>query len=290
MRLLHLFIVGLAFGLAALLGTACDTSDPIVDDAPIVETQQVALSFVTFDLETACGTAAGIRVVISQGDDVYECTTHWAPALVSEPYTSEGDVGVHHVADCYFLLEAGTYSVDTVEVIGLDEEPLACCDAEYPTEVDVSSGATSEFAAELSCELEGPGGLDIYGWLNRPPIITKMSIHPSKFGAPCVPRFFVVEAFDKELDEIAYTWEVVATPITKPTYYALFPHGRWAAFVGFTPGEYTIMVTVTDVPHGLSTSLTFPVHVTEPVGFGPMAAGTHSECTAVEPTPPADLM
>jgi len=83
----------------------------------------------------------------------------------------------------------------------------------------VTEGLTSEFAVELSCELTGPGAIDIYGWLNRPPVINALSYHPSKFTYPCMPVFFGAYAIDRENDHIRYTWEVVSSP---SSHYALF--------------------------------------------------------------------
>jgi len=279
----NILVALLTLGLAGLAMSACDSGNVVVpDDQENLVTHTVALSFVTWDVETACGDALGIRVVISDGEESMTCEAPWALAMVSDPYTSPGDQGSHHVADCFFVLPAGEYYVEEVAVLGADLEPLECCTASYPEVVEVNSGMTTEFGAELSCELIGPGALDIYGWLNRPPVILDLTIHPSKFAAPCMPRFLHVMAYDKEGDTIGYTWEVLFAP--KPTFYGLWGHGPWAAFVGFTPGAYTLRVTVFDIPHGLSTSLIFPLHVGEPAYHGSMTL--EAGCTEIEPPLP----
>lgn len=286
-RLIHGVMV---LALAAAFGWACDsgTTATGLDDDSVVVTQTLALQFVAQDTETACGTATGMRVVISDGEgETYSCDAGFAPGMVSDPYTEEGDQGLHYVADCLFTLAAGDYTIETVEVLGA-EGVLECCSAEFDPDVSVQAGLTSEFSAMLTCPLIGPGALDIYGWLNRPPVLTKLSIAPSKFAGPCIPQFMWVEAVDREGDEITYTWQVLPTA---DKLFRLWPHGPWAVFMGST-GDYDLLVTVTD-SHGASTSLQFPLHRVEPPVAGPMPmdASPEAACPDVEHEPevPADL-
>jgi len=288
MKLRRLFIGALMVFFGALFGWACDSGATLSgpDDDGAVVTQSLALQFFAQDTETACGTAVGVRVTISDGEETYTCDAGFAPGMISEPYTGEEDIGTHYVADCLFTLEAGAYTVEAVEVLG-EDGVLECCDADFEPEVEVEAGLTSEFGAMLTCELIGPGALDIYGWLNRPPIIKKLGVWPSKFAAPCVPQFMWVEAEDKELDEISVDWQVLPTG---GKLFHLWEHGPWASFMGRT-GDYQLLVTVSD-SHGAYTQLQFPLHRVEPLLIGhSMSAEAGCDCAEEEPepTPPEDL-
>lgn len=273
-------------GLLATALFACDSSpkvDPSDTDPP--GTIEIALSFDIQDTMTACGEAKGIMVTIeSQAGETRTCSSPWSLPLISDPYTTTPDEGVHHVADCFFVVSPGVWEVTELEVIGNDGNALECCTEEYVSELTVTEGLTSEFAVELSCDLTGPGAIDIYGWLNRPPIITALSYHPSKFTYPCMPVFFTAYAIDREDDHIRYTWEVVSSPAP---FYSLFGKRGWASFIATVPGTYQLRLTVMD-EHGLFTDLTFPVHV---AGWTPTAPknGMEHSCLAEEPVPPADF-
>lgn len=259
-------------------------SNYVVSDDPLA-TETVALSFMTFDTQTACGQATGMRVVIGKGDETLTCVAEWAPGMISDPYTSDGDVGLHYVADCFFVVAPGTWNVLAVETLGDNLEPLPCCTSEFPATVTVTSGLTTEFGVEMQCQLVGPGALDIYGWLERPPIIKDLDIYPSKFGGPCVPRFFFAAAEDVDGDAFVYEWEVIASPGNG---FKLWEHGPMAIFVGYSVGDYTLELTVTDVPHGMSTSLSFPIHVTQPT-YSPKT-NDRTSCLDNEPEVPAQYM
>lgn len=265
-------------GMAALAHPACDRAmtSPF-DDGPATEAIPLVMTFASADVATACGEAAGIRVVISDGVDTTTCEAAWtAQAMVSAPYTAGGDAGLHYVADCFFLLPAGDYAVVSVEVIGDDLGALSCCSADYPDVVHVTAAMTTELGVEASCDLVGPGGLDIYGWLNRPPVLTDFTITPSKFGPACDPITLTAAAVDLEGDGIAWTWEVITAP-DGVTDWQLDHDGPTAVFIGYYQGTYGLRVTVTDVPHGLSTSLDFPLHVTTTdLSCGPAIPG---DCT-----------
>lgn len=284
----------IVLALPALFAWACtdvgagppeDQLDNHVVSTNPLATETVALSFYAQDTMTACGEATGIRVTIAAEGETLSCIAGWAPAMVSDPYTGEEDMGRHFVADCFFVVAPGTWDVLTVEPIDGNGEALPCCTAEYPETVAVISGQTTEFGVEIQCPLVGPGAIDIYGYLERPPIIKALDIYPSKFGAPCVPRFLFAVAEDREGDEIEYSWDVVTSP--ENAYYKVWEHGQMAVFVGFTPGDYMLRLTVTDQPHGMFTSLEFPIHVTEPAF--PHAVMTQGSCLEAEPALPTDF-
>lgn len=273
-------------GLLATALFACDsasTAPPLDEDPP--GTIEIALSFDIQDTMTACGEAAGIKVTIENEAGVTRtCSSPWSLPLISDPMTTTPDQGIHHVADCFFLVSPGVWTVTELEVIGNNGNALECCTEEYASALTVTEGLTSEFAVELSCDLTGPGAIDIYGWLNRPPVINAFSYFPSKFTYPCVPVFFAAYAVDKEGDHINYGWEVVSGP---SSLYALFGKPGWASFIATVPGTYQLRLTAMD-EHGLFTDLTFPVHV---VGWTPTAPknGMDHSCLAQEPVPPADF-
>ncbi|MCC6622104.1 MAG: hypothetical protein IT385_12650 [Deltaproteobacteria bacterium] len=247
----------LGIGACALVLGSCDGAPPIQtgDDADRVG---FALTFVAPDTETACGLAAGVRVTIAREGDVRSCDAMWAPALIGDPYTAAQDEGRHAVADCFFVVPAGTWDIVSVDVLGLDGEILPCCDGAFPATVEVVAAMTSELGVELQCALEGPGALDIYGWLERPPVIVDLDIGPSKFVEACAPIVLDAEAIDHEGDAFDYTWALLGGPSDD---YTLETEGSHATFIAAVEGTYTLELTVTD-EHGMSTSLVFPVHVT----------------------------
>ena len=279
-----------ALGLAAFVFLGCDAgnvADPPATGGPL-ETIEMPLVFHMQDTMTACGEALGIRVAISNGLETKTCEANWALPLVSDPYTSPNDFGDHHVADCLFVVAPGDWKVTSVEVIGIQGAPLECCTEAYPPIVNVQEGQTTEFGAELSCDLIGSGAIDVYGWLNRPPVVKALTIYPSKFTTPCLPLFISASAEDREGDFIRFDWEVVSAP--RPFGYAIWGHRGWASFIGTVPGTYQIRVTVTD-EHGLYTDLTFPVHVVVSPVFLPTDASAAAEqsCCEEEPKPPEDF-
>ncbi|MFO0746597.1 MAG: hypothetical protein U1F43_13135 [Myxococcota bacterium] len=290
----RIILSAIALALPALFAWSCTDAgaDPttsgdqnhVISQSPLA-TETVALSFFASDTTTACGKATGVRVSIAAEGETLTCVAPWAPALISDPYTGAQDQGVHFVADCFFVVAPGTWDVLTVEPIGENGEALQCCTTSYPDTVNVVSGATTEFGVEIQCPLVGPGALDIYGYLERPPIIKDLDIFPSKFGSPCVPRFLWAEASDLDGDMILYSWSVIATP--NPDGYKIWDHGQMAIFMAYHTGDYMLRLTVTDVPHGMSTHLDFPIHVTAPA-FVPFHGGG-SLCGDVEPTIPADF-
>ncbi len=287
MKRIETFVLAL-LAIAATALFACESTSTVDDPTNVdpIGSVELALSFDMQDTMTACGEAAGIHIVIENGNgETMVCNSPWSLPLVSEPYTSVPDQGIHHVADCFFVVEPGQWTVTELEVIGNEGQVLECCTEEYAAELTVTEGQTSEFAAELSCDLTGPGAIDIYGWLNRPPIIKALNYFPSKFTYPCMPVFFSALAVDREDDHISYRWDVVSGP---SPHYGLFGKPGWASFVATVTGTYQLRLTVMD-EHGLFTDLTFPVHV---VGWtpGPQDKNVDHSCTTEEPVPPSDFV
>ncbi|MCB9736847.1 MAG: hypothetical protein H6745_30065 [Deltaproteobacteria bacterium] len=253
----------LACGALASCANDATPNDPTTTDQPAVvpDVTSLGLRFdVVGDTETSCGNAAGVHVSIAMGEDTQECTAMWADATISDPYTGDAaDDGAHHVADCFFVLSPGEWSITDVSAIGDDGEPLECCESDWPSKALVSEGSTREIGVPISCDVVGSGALDIYGWLNLPPYITNLTISPSKFVTPCYPIALDVEATDVEGDALSYDWMVTDSPDGAD--YLLDEDGAHADFAADTEGDYTLAVTVTDGPHGEVASLEFPIHV-----------------------------
>lgn len=220
------------------------------------------------ETETACGTAAGMRVIIeNEAGESQVCEEGWVEAQVTAPYTTEGDAGLHNVADCLFVVEPGFYQVTDISVLGPDNEPLSCCTADYGNAFFVEEGQTTEFGAELSCNTIGNGAVDIYGWLNRPPNIVDLDIHPSKFLHSCTLVTVAAQAIDDEGDDIVYDWTVADTPPGANYAMQALANALW--LVSESEGDYWFTVTATDSPEGLSNSLTFPLHIVHQEGPEP---------------------
>lgn len=266
-----------ALALAAPFGACADAvaSDPATP-AIQPDSSVMALRFESIgQTETSCGEAAGIRVEIAPADDpsaVQTCEAYWAPTTVSDPFTGEAqDDGQHMVADCFFVLSPGTYDIESIQVIDGDANALECCDADYPATADVMEGQTTEFGAALSCDVVGSGALDVYGWLNRAPIVNQMTISPSKFSNTCGLIQVDAQATDPEGDTVEYGWQVTGAP--NGATYAADSDGSTFFFAAASMGDYQVTLTVSD-EHGESTSLTFPLHVTgEGAGCTAAAAG-----------------
>ncbi|MCA9516563.1 MAG: hypothetical protein KC635_16595 [Myxococcales bacterium] len=255
-----------ALALATPFFGAC--ADAVANDPSTTDltpdSSVMALRFESIgETQTACGEAAGIRVEIAPADDAsatQSCEAYWAPATVSDPYTGDAaDDGEHMVADCFFVLEPGTYDIQSVEVIGNEGDALECCDADYPATADVTEGETTEFGAELSCDVIGSGALDVYGWLNRAPVVMQMTISPSKFAETCGLIQVDAQAEDPEGDTVMYDWEVTYAP--DGATYTADSDGSTFFFAATAMGDYGVTLTVSD-EHGESTSLSFPLHVT----------------------------
>lgn len=254
-----------AVGALASCANDATPNDPTPHDNQPVTVPKVSSLGLRFDVvgdtETSCGNAAGVHVAIAKGDETQECTALWAEAQVSDPYTDDtADAGQHHVADCFFVLSPGEWNITDVSAIGDDGEALSCCESDVPSKALVSEGSTSELGVPITCDVVGSGALDIYGWLNLPPYITNLTISPSKFVPPCYPVDLDVSATDVEGDALTYSWMVTDAP--DGAGYQLNGDGAHAEFAADAAGDYTLVVTVTDGPHGMVASLEFPIHVT----------------------------
>ena len=139
---------------------------PIEASGEDVDAVGFGLSFIAADTETGCGRAAGIRIVIAHGDARESCQAGWVAASIDGPGT---DGGSDHLADCLFIVPVGAWTIESIDVIGDDGAPLACCSSRYVALVEVTEAETTEVAAELLCDAPDRGSIELYGWLDRVP-------------------------------------------------------------------------------------------------------------------------
>lgn len=214
-------------------------------------------------VETECGEAVGIRLEIAGPDGVAQvCEEEWADVTVSGAFAGDEDVeGEHLVADCFFVVEPGTWSINELSAINADAAALECCESDIADSVEVLESATTELSGVITCSTEQNGGLDIYATVNTQPQIKDLEISPSKFGETCKAITLRVEAEDAEGDSLDYLWEVVSAPAAAD-YLLENADEQEAQFQTNTLGDYELKVTVTD-DLGASSWLTFPLHIVE---------------------------
>ena len=212
------------------------------------------------DRSTSCGSVEGIHVAIADAAGAKQvCDASWAPATVSGGM-ADGATGEHLVADCLFVVAPGSLSVQNIAAVDGNGNELACCDASYPNSVVVAESTTTEFGAEINCQTVQSGGLDIYAFMNRPPVINNIKITPSKFGRTCDVISLEGLATDPDGDGVTYSWSIDSAPRRADV--ALRANGAVAHFSAATMGDYAIKLTASD--QSLAHELTFPLHITSP--------------------------
>jgi len=209
---------------------------------------------------TECGVAAGIRVDIESADGLSKsCDAEWAPVTVSGDY-AEGAAGDHLVADCFFVVAAGVWNLESLNAIDSAGAELSCCTSKFPQSVDIEESETTEVSGLIQCETEQSGALDIFAVINVPPKITEVTISPSKFGATCSAISLAAVAEEPDGDNMTFMWQVLTAP--QGADYTLLANGAYASFTAQEIGEYEIRLTVTD-DLGASHWLDFPLHIVE---------------------------
>lgn len=207
-------------------------------------------------VETRCGDAVGIRLSISGEGDSQTCEEEWAAVTVSGAFAG-GASGDHLIADCFFVVAPGTYSVDELVAVGADGEALECCESTFQASLEVSESETTEISGLIQCETVQNGAVDIFATINTPPTIEDVEISPSKFACPGDEIELSAHAVDPQGDEVTYEWE-----ITAGTGGSLDADGASATFVSSAVGDFEIKVTATDELDA-SHWLTFPLHIVE---------------------------
>jgi mono/diheme cytochrome c family protein len=185
--------------------------------------------------------------------------------LESEPLPASlaGQAGAFRpFADALFVLDPGSYRVCATPLAG-DAPSTRCAPAEM--EVEVASGQTNEVVLISQCSAPGSGGLDVVVALNDPPRITAVTLDPSKFVSVCESLAISAQAEDPNGDAISYAWTLTSGPEGG----VLVADGASAVFSG-PAGDYAISVSASDV-HGNTSSLAFPVHVSDATCAAPQA-------------------
>jgi hypothetical protein len=164
----------------------------------------------------------------------------------------------HPFADALIPLAPGTYTV-CAQPVNEFGGPSSQCAPDIRS-VRIIPGATTELLFVSQCPSIDNGALDAITILNNDPVITKLTIKPSKFITRCDTVELSVEATDPDGDKLTFLWEVPGTTLrgTKQTF-------------SFTPpsiGTFLVTVTVRDgelnaVALQGQARLTVPVHVAE---------------------------
>ncbi|MCH2109678.1 MAG: cadherin-like domain-containing protein [Polyangiaceae bacterium] len=166
------------------------------------------------------------------------------------------DSGYQAFVDGLMTLPPGEYKV-CVQPLQANGSPSEVCAAAEST-ATVFPEVTTEITMISQCSGNPNGALDVITVFNDPPLITNIDIAESKFILACEVATFTVAAEDPNGDALTYVWQQTAGPATG----SLVGDGTSATYAPSEAGVYEFQVTVTDV-HGASTSLTFPLYVSE---------------------------
>jgi len=206
---------------------------------------------------------ASIHYIVVKDGDSCASTTPVADKTVSlEPIPlppnllPDGGGNMHPFADALFVLAPAKYTVCALPVNQFGG-PSSKCEADIRS-VTVFAGATSEQIFVAQCRTPDNGSIDAITILNSNPVITDLSITPSKFITLCQSAVLSAKAFDPDGDSLTFTWRVLETnsQATAPVV-TFFP--RFVA-------DFHILLLVKDgrfnanAVQGIA-QLTFPIHV-----------------------------
>lgn len=165
----------------------------------------------------------------------------------------------HYFSDLFTVLPEGECKVCATPMQD-QTTPSAEC-GQVCSGFEVMAGQTTEIVLMSQCEGDPSGAGDIVAGLNDPPVIVDVNLN--KFICLGEKLEVTVHAEDPNGDTITYNFQVVTWPeMPAPGTWQLFPSGNSFVFVAGTEGMYEVIATVTD-PYGASTSITFPIHVSE---------------------------
>lgn len=206
-------------------------------------------------------TAVAFVVVSPRGtcadDPIASVTT---PALESEALPASllpaGAGTAHPFADGLFVLAPGQYRVCATPLTQTGPS-TECAPAEAL--VVVNPEGTNEIVLMSQCKGDPNGGLDVALGLNDPPLISGLTVTPSKFISVCERARLTVSATDPNGDRMTYSGTILSGPAGTPG--SLTFAANVGTFIPGSPGDYQVKVTVTDGVGG-STSLQLPIHVT----------------------------
>jgi hypothetical protein len=212
-------------------------------------------------LTTTDPDVAAIRIDVAAGGAVVQSQTI-APGSITLPGTSQPQEG----GDALFVLSPGAYQVSATPLDAAGKPSSACTVASALA--SVAASVTTEIVLTILCG-DANGGLDVVVTVDHNPVITGLTIEPSKFIPVCDQVTVDVAAHGAPGAVLTYAWAVTTSP--PGAVFQLTPSGPEAVFSPVTPGDYALTVKVSD-PAGHSTSLTFPIHA-EP---GPLCQGPAS--------------
>jgi len=256
---------------------------------PVEETGSIQAALQAPSLAPIPGVASINFVVVNVGDSCASLTPVAKKMVSLEPnplppnLLPDGGGNMHPFADALFVLAPGTY---TVCALPLNEfgGPSSTCEADIRP-VTVFAGATSEQVFVAQCRTPDNGSIDAIAILNRNPVITDLTITPSKFITRCPGQGagLSAKAFDPDGDSLTFTWTDLNTgsEATAPQV-TFFP-----PFVG----DFQIRLVVRDgrlngnAVQGVA-QLTFPIHVSPCADAGadssPSAQSAQSAVSAPE--------
>jgi hypothetical protein len=167
---------------------------------------------------------------------------------------AQGAGGFRPFADALFVLAPGNYHVGATPLAG-EQASIQCGIAQ--ADVTVDPNRTTEVLLIAQCTAPSAGGLDVIVALNQPPRIKAIKLDPSKFISVCEVLSIDALAEDPNQDPISYSFALTGGSDLSH----LRADGSHATFNG-PAGDYEITVSVRD-PHGNSSSLSFPIHISE---------------------------
>jgi hypothetical protein len=232
------------------------------------------------DLGTLRASLSATDDIASVRVDVLQGTTVVATKTITP--TPGGTGGTGAGGDAFFVLPPGSYSV-TATPLDATGAPSSQCSV-ATVSATVATGVTTEVTLVIFCQGSGSGGLDVVITTTHGPVITDLTFDPSKFTETCSPVGITVTAEEAGGAQLTYAWSISSEPAGAVA--TLTPSGPSAKLLAETPGDYTLVVVVSD-PQMHTASLSFPVHVLPgPVtdcGGGDPIRGmfTHLEATVV---------
>lgn len=163
----------------------------------------------------------------------------------------------HAFADLLTLLPANQSCTITATPMQSPGVPSADCAPATDT-VTILPGVTQEIVLMMQCSGDPLGGLDVVAGLNHPPVISGLTLLPSKFILACESATIIPVVSDPDGDVVTTTMYVGQTPAgSNPV--LTNSGGQWS-FSTDLPGQYEIKIVATD-PFGATSTLTFPIHV-----------------------------
>jgi hypothetical protein len=167
----------------------------------------------------------------------------------------DGGGANHPFADAFIVVPAGTFNVCATPLTKSGQPSAQCGLAQ--AQVRVFQDGVTEVLLVSQCITNANGAIDAVDILNDAPVITDLTISPTKFihQIPCASNqvaTLTVDANDPNGDSVSFLWQLLGT--------GQFATGPMINFQSFNIGDFQLRVTASD-PFGRSSSLTVPMHV-----------------------------